>query len=129
MKVEMYKVRASYRGKSIYMADPTVAHLPSVRLAVAVAAADGAARAEATLMAHVDTGHSSIFMEKAGGPDILVGIEDRRGPDLSGNMNGGAAMGIERETRALTSAFGLPPIRPLLGREDIGFSFTRGDGD
>lgn len=124
MKVEMYKVRASYRGKSIYMADPTVAHLPSVRLAVAVAAADGAAKAEATLSSHIDTGHSSIFMEKAGGPDILVGISDPRSPG-----NGGAAMGIERETGALTSAFGLPPIRKLLTREDVGFSFTEGGDD
>lgn len=124
MKVEMYPNPEFGKDKSIYLADPLVAELPGVRGAVLAAAMDKAAIAEATLAGHFDTGNSSVFIEGAGGPDVLVGIWDPKRPN-----NGGAAMGIERETNVLSSTFGIPPIRPLLGKKDTGFTFTQGDGD
>jgi len=108
--------------ESIYLADPLVAKESFTRAAVVSAALDRAAVAEGILLAHRDTGHSYIDVEFAGEPDVLVSLSDPRSP-----LNGGAAMGIERETGALSKAFGLTPIRDLLGEDDVGYSFTGGD--
>lgn len=122
MDVEMYLNPRAGEEESIYLADPAVAKEPFVRAAVLGAALDRAAVAEGILLSHRDTGHSSIDVSLAGTPDVLVSLVDPRSPN-----NGGAAMGIERETGALSKAFGLAPIRDLLREGDVGFSFTRGD--
>lgn len=122
MDVEMYLNPKRGEEESLYLADPAVAKAPFTRAAVVDAALDRGAIAEGILASHFDTGHSSIDVSVSrAGPDVLVSILDPRG-----ESNGGAAMGIERNTRALSTAFGFPPIRGLLAQEDTGFTFTRG---
>lgn len=122
MDVEMYLNPKRGEEESLYLADPAVAKAAFTQAAVLDAALDRAAVAEGILLSHVDTGNSGIDVSPAGEPDILVSLTDPRGEG-----NGGAAMGIERNTRALSTAFGIDPIRGLLGEGDTGYSFVRGD--
>lgn len=114
MDVELYKTRGNRRGSgysiggrggSVYMADPTVAHLPGVRAEVGMVARDAAAIASVNLQRHSRWGHgnSYITLEKAGGPDWLVVLVDPKGEEDGG---GNAAMFIEGQTHVLADAFG-----------------------
>lgn len=114
MDVEMYLNPNAGTEESLYLADPAVAKESFVQAAVLGAALDRAAVAEGILMSHARTGSSHIDVSPAGEPDILVSLVD---PRVDEN-NGMAAMGIERETAALSTAFGLKPIRDLLDREE-----------
>lgn len=141
MDVEMYPNPEFGKEKSVYLADPLVAMLPGVRGAVAQAAADGAAVATTILNGHRRWGHgnSRIVILPAGGPDILVALEDP-GPESDGG--GMKALAIEGETNALSSAFGTPKVSkpdvkrdPRTGRfvrqywaRDGGGRFTGGGG-
>lgn len=122
MDVEMYLNPKAGEEESIYLADPAVAKESFTQAAVLAAALDRAAVAEGILLSHRDTGHSHIDVSLAGEPDVLVSIYDPRAPH-----NGGAAMGIERVTGALSKAFGISPIRDLLREGDVGYSFVGGD--
>lgn len=122
MDVEMYLNPDAGTDDSLYFADVAVAHAPYTQAAVVGAALDRAALAEGVLLAHADTGNSRIDVTPAGEPDILVSLVDPRDGE-----NGMAAMGIERETNALSTAFGIPPIRDLLREDDTGYSFLGGD--
>lgn len=121
--VEMYINPNFGDDESIYLADVAVAKIPGVKAAVLDAALDRAAIAESILAANRRTGNSFIEVSMAGEPDVLVSIVDPR----VGTHQGGAAMGIERGTGALSSAFGIDPIRDLLRDGDTGYSFVRGD--
>lgn len=124
MDVEMYLNPNAGSEESLYLADPAVAKEGFVQAAVLSAALDRAAIAEGILMSHARTGHSRIEVEPAGEPDILVSLADPRE-----DKNGGAAMGIERETDALSTAFGLKPIRDLYSDDnppDLGPTFGGG---
>lgn len=101
----MYKNRRVWPGRgaigeSKYYADPYVAHMEGVRLAVFSAGVIGEAKATAVLLGHRDTGNSSID-GSMGATDYTVSLIDPTDDD----GNGGKAHLIEGETRALHAAF------------------------
>lgn len=104
-RVEMYKNRRVWPGRgaigeSKYYADPYVAHMEGVRLAVFSAGVMGEAKATAVLLAHRDTGNSSID-GSMGATDYTVSLID----PTSKEGGGGKAHLIEAETNALHTAF------------------------
>lgn len=141
MDVEMYINPKAGEQESLYLADPLVAMLPGVRGSVAQAAAEGAAVATTILNGHRRHGHgnSRIRIIMAGGPDVLVALED---PGPEGDGGGMKALAIEGETNALSTAFGTPRVskpkvkrNPKTGRfvrkywaRDGGGRFTGGGG-
>lgn len=102
VKVHMYLNSGAWGGTSKYLADPLVAHLPGVKLAVKGKAAEGLVRSQAKLMSHRDEGYSHISL-KSGKTDAYIVLTDH---DRSGS-----AISIEGETGALAASFGLGKIQ------------------
>lgn len=88
--------------------DQVIAHLPGVIGAVHDKAKEGAARAEAILAAHRDTGDSRITVTR-GTVDSFINLDDSRGDRAAAAIEygrsggrGGATQGVH----ALGGAFG-----------------------
>jgi hypothetical protein len=88
--------------------DAIVAHLPGVRAELRSTAEAGAARAEAVLAAHRDTGDSRITVTH-GKLDYWVSLDDTRGDVAAAAIEYGRSGGERGATQgvfALAAAFG-----------------------